>query len=1204
MKVHSSSSSASLLSVRCGSSAALMSAQRPTSSAPSGGRAGLSVPDRRRGLALAGIVLVVLASGAGHWVGCAPAGVPSAGSAEYRETVRVFYRGLASLEVGLLSDARDQFTRASELAPREAAIHANLAIARVGVGDDEGAAAALETANALAPDSARVAFLRGQLASFSGRSAEAVAEYRRAAGLDVDHQRARFALAQELERGGLDTDLPEARQWLEEVLERRPDNLAVLLERARWAARMDDGDVLGDTIERLTALGEAWPALALTQLEGLTEAAAAGDPGRAATLAQLLRNVLVRTPAFREDLAVVSVSAEQIAAPLVRFLALPSPPATAAAPDETLAYVAEGIEAAPGAAEAIALAIVHGGEDATPAIVATDGAALRRLGGSDAGPAFPFPGDAPGSPLAAEALLPLDWNGDYRMDLALVGAGGFSLLAQREEGGFEQMTPSLAAGTDAASLAGYGAWAADIEMDGDLDIVHGPLDEAPWVLRNNADGTFRAVRPFPDVSGLRGFGWGDLDVDGDPDAVLLDAAGGVHPLENLQAGRFGAWPVWETAQPVVALSLGDLNADGTLDVVTLNAAGEVWRTSWNDGTWDRERVAEWAVAPQDAAPGSRRLLLADLDNNGGLDLLGSGPAGTRAWLADERSVLHDIALEEPAAAEVFGVADLNADGWLDLVGVEGGAPVRFLGRGSAGYGWQQIRPRAHVAAGDQRINAFGVGGEIEARAGLLVQKQVLTGAPVHFGLGEQPRIDVARVAWPNGVVQADFDLPARAVFVAEQRLKGSCPWLFAYDGSGMRFVTDALWRSPLGMRINAQDTAGVTQTEDRVLVRGDQLAPRDGQYDLRITAELWETHFIDHASLLVVDHPEDTEVHVDERFARDPAPLDPIVTGRSQPVTGAWDDAGKDVTDLIRKRDLGYVATFERGTHQGITRDHFLEIDLGPGLEEHRAIRLLAYGWLYPTDSSINVALGQSSLPAPRGVAVEALDGKGRWSVMHADLGFPAGKLKTMGIPVERLADGRYPTRLRLRTNLEIYWDQVAWAPLRDDARVESVRLAPAVADLRYRGYSVTEYVGPRRLELPRYELASLRPRWRDLVGYHTRFGDVRELLAKVEDRYVIMNAGDELRLRFAAPAPPPEGWRRDFVLVTDGWVKDGDFNTAHSKTVGPLPSHDEPNYDPDASAVLEDDPVYQRYEDDWRKYHTRFVAADAFLRGLRRSVR
>ena len=538
-----------------------------------------------------------MAASAGYWFGCAPPGVPSAGSAEYRETVRVFYRGLASLEVGLLSDARDQFARASELAPREPAIHANLAIAQVGVGNDEGATAALETAHALAPDSAGVAFLQGQLASFSGRSEEAVSRYRRAAALDAGHERARFALAQELERSGVDTDLPEARQWLEEVLERRPENLAALLERARWAARTGDGAVLDDTIDRLTRMSAAWPELAVTQFDGLSEAAAGGDLGRAATLAQLLRNVLVRTPAFREDLAVVSVSAEQIAAPLMRFLRMPSPPATAAAPDESLAYVREPIEPSR-EGTAAALAMVHGGEDATPVIVVTDGEAVRRVataGGADAGMEFIFPGDASGTRPAAEALLPLDWNGDYRMDLAIVGARGFSLLTRGEDGEFQQMTPRPADGIDMGSLVGYGAWAADIEMDGDLDIVHGPVDDAPWVLRNNADGTFEAVRPFPAVAGLRGFGWGDLDVDGDPDAVLLDAAGGVHPLENLQAGRFGAWPAWETPRPVVGLALGDLNADGALDAVTLDAAGEVWRTSWNDGAWT---ASAWRSGPR------------------------------------------------------------------------------------------------------------------------------------------------------------------------------------------------------------------------------------------------------------------------------------------------------------------------------------------------------------------------------------------------------------------------------------------------------------------------------------------------------------------------------------------------------------------------------------------------------------------------------
>jgi hypothetical protein len=74
---------------------------------------------------------------------------------------------------------------------------------------------------------------------------------------------------------------------------------------------------------------------------------------------------------------------------------------------------------------------------------------------------------------------------------------------------------------------------------------------------------------------------------------------------------------------------------------------------------------------------------------------------------------------------------------------------------------------------------------------------------------------------------------------------------------------------------------------------------------------------------------------------------------------------------------------------------------------------------------------------------------------------------------------------------------------------------------------------------------------------------------------------------------------RRDFVLIGDGWVKDGDYNTSFSKTVLPLPRHHHPDYD-STSAELEDDPVYRQHARDWQTYHTRFVTPQVFLGGLR----
>jgi hypothetical protein len=124
-------------------------------------------------------------------------------------------------------------------------------------------------------------------------------------------------------------------------------------------------------------------------------------------------------------------------------------------------------------------------------------------------------------------------------------------------------------------------------------------------------------------------------------------------------------------------------------------------------------------------------------------------------------------------------------------------------------------------------------------------------------------------------------------------------------------------------------------------------------------------------------------------------------------------------------------------------------------------------------------------------------------------------------------------------------------------------------------------------------------PRWLDLEGYYTRFGDVRDLLRQVDDRYVIMNAGDELRLRFPQAPPPARGLVRDFIIVGDGWVKDGDYNTTFSKTVLPLPTHRTGRYDT-APGQLEDDPVYRRHAGDFAEYHTRYVTSDPVREAIR----
>ena len=121
--------------------------------------------------------------------------------------------------------------------------------------------------------------------------------------------------------------------------------------------------------------------------------------------------------------------------------------------------------------------------------------------------------------------------------------------------------------------------------------------------------------------------------------------------------------------------------------------------------------------------------------------------------------------------------------------------------------------------------------------------------------------DAIRVVWPNGVPQEVIEPVPNQVFTEIQILKGSCPFLATSNDDGSwEFVTDLLWRSPLGLKINSQTVPPIAATQDWVKVRSDQLHSRNGIYELAITAQLWETHFIDEIKMIAIDHPIGTEI--------------------------------------------------------------------------------------------------------------------------------------------------------------------------------------------------------------------------------------------------------------------------------------------------------------------------------------------------------
>lgn len=1145
---------------------------------------------------LLGVLLLAISA-------CRPDGkLPAKSSKEYNEVVSAFYVGLAALQVGDDVRAESKLAQVTQLVPGEPAGWANWGLLSLRQRNFDAAAERLERARALAPENDQIYYLLGLLESSRGRSPEAVAALRKAIEINPKNLVATYKLAEEIERQGGENSESEYQQLVQKMLEVQPGNLAVLLELGRIAAKRGDADTLHRVVSKISERSSGWPAEVQQQLGAVQTAAAGPDPRQAATRITFLRNVLVRVPEYRRNLSVIKPPPGEEAEPFTHFLLLESPAFAPAPADTAISFSSEPVPNAPAGKWSWIGAISLNGEGA-PAIVLANEREVR-VGGAS----YPFPSGPAAAPPGPESVVGLDFNYDFKTDLVLAGAGGIRLFKQESANKFTDVTAQTKLPPTTLNGNFTGTWAADIDADGDLDVVLGADHGLPTVLRNNGDDSFAEIHPFPGMSGLRGFVWADIDADGDPDAALIDDQGKLHVFANERSGQFKERGLPSSLPPFRAINVADVNNDGVLDLLAVFPDEIVALFDKDEG--HRFEVDEIAFLDFGSNfEGDFRLAVADVDNNGGNDLVitirhsrpEANPASVFIWLGDEQNKFKRP--ERPTAVvQACEVSDINGDGKLDLLGLNtDGQPVQLINHGTKNYHWQAIRPRAAQATGDQRINSFGIGGEMEIRAGLLLQKQLVTGPIVHFGLGDQTGADVVRIVWPNGAVNAEFELKPDQVVLAEQRLKGSCPFLFAYNGKEMKFVKDAVpWSSAIGLRINTIGTARVEATEEWYKIGGDELAPRNGYYDLRITAELWETYYYDQLALMTVDHPAGTDIFVDERFVIPPARL--AITNVETPhkIAHALDDSGNDVTDIVGTLDEKYLDNFGRGRYQGVTRDHYVEVDLGDDAPQSGPVWLIAKGWMHPTDSSINVAISQGQEVHPQPLSMEVPDGKGGWVVAQPNLGFPAGRKKICLLDLASVFRPGTPRRLRLRTNLEIFWDSIEWAKGLPDTQLKTVRTSPATADLHYRGYSVINKLNASSPEVPDYnQISGSKQIWRDLIGYYTRFGDVRELLEKIDDRYVIMNAGDEMTFRFPAQPPPLAGWVRDYIIVGDGWIKDGDYNSTFSKTVLPLPYHAKQEYTT-TPGKLEEEWVYKQHPEDWQKYHTRYVTPEAFQNALR----
>jgi hypothetical protein len=183
--------------------------------------------------------------------------------------------------------------------------------------------------------------------------------------------------------------------------------------------------------------------------------------------------------------------------------------------------------------------------------------------------------------------------------------------------------------------------------------------------------------------------------------------------------------------------------------------------------------------------------------------------------------------------------------------------------------------------------------------------------------------------------------------------------------------------------------------------------------------------------------------------------------------------------------------------------------------------------------------------------------------------------------------------RIRITTNLQIYWDQVLVDNGPDESkRARQTELPLAIAHLAFRGYP-QQVDGETPGDLTyRYDRISATGPFQWQRGSYTHYGNVTLLLSKPDNHYVIFGSGEEIDTEFsAAPLPPlPAHWKRDYFFYANGFVKDMDFYEALPFTVAQMPFHEMSTYPYPASEHYPDGAVALKYRLDW---NDRFESGD-----------
>jgi hypothetical protein len=744
----------------------------------------------------------------------------------------------------------------------------------------------------------------------------------------------------------------------------------------------------------------------------------------------------------------------------------------------------------------------------------------------------------------------VDYDHDGDLDLFVTGsagAGGGSVLWRNNGNSTftEWTTPTGLGGAGATR----GAVLSDINNDRAVDLIVSGADGPPQIYLNQREGAFKQLPLYAEtLSPPRALAIADFNKDGWMDvAVTHEGAPGVSLWRNVEGKRFERVPL---DLPGVVSAWGitpiDFDNDGWIDlaVVVETAKGTELRVLRNMGANGFVDVSDTLGLRKLELGGARSVVTADIDNDGAADLLVS-------LLDAAPVVLHNVggSRNHSLRIDLAGLADNKSAIGTKVEVFADGDWQKFEVTGASGYQSQ---------------------GSMEVLA----------------GLGQSERADVVRLLWPTGVPQDELDMASnKPVALKELDRRGSsCPVLFAWDGSKYTFISDVIGAAVVGHWVSPT-SRNKSDSDEWTKVDGDKLRARNGLLSVRFGEPMEEINYIDQLRMVAVDHPAGTEVYPDERFLNE----QPFASGKAVVASahahlpaGAWDDHGHDVLVALAQRDHNYVRDFTNLSYAGFADMHTLTLDLGDWSAKN-PLRLFMYGYVEYFSASSMYSAWQAGIQ-PQSPTVEAQFPDGSWKQVVDDMGFPAGLPRTIVVDLT----GKLPPgtrRIRMKTNLQIYWDQVLVDNDVDSSgEIWQTELPLSSAHLAFRGYpKQIEGATPGDLTYD-YQSISMTGPFQWQRGAYTKYGNVTPLLTRADNHYVIFGSGEDIDAEFSDAVLPklPSGWKRDYFFYADGFVKDMDFYEALPFTVAQMPFHGMTNYPYPSQEHFPDDAGTLAYRLDW----------------------